>query len=324
MGHPYELCKKNRIIAEKLLKKQSFLDAASHFSLALEAAKEWESQLSGADQSAIAKREQKAIQSKLAWTYELRGDQLANAGSWEEAHSNYENAITHERHTPGLYQKTGRVLNELGQFDGAITAFLNSLQIDPNQDEPNRFLGDIYGLHLRDVHKAIQYYTRYIELKNTNPLVYFVLADLVFKVGNIESAIEYCVKALSLKPDFLDAINLLLLAILRIDTLSPAQIKSYKTTWITSYLNEIRWGSDQCFSHPKGSGAKRKLHIGYLSNDFYDHVVTTFFLPLLTAHNRDKFSVSVYSYSAKTDSITEKIEENCDQFRPVSGLSQKR
>ncbi|CAN1545660.1 Spy Predicted O-linked N-acetylglucosamine transferase, SPINDLY family [Rhabdaerophilaceae bacterium] len=60
--------------------------------------------------------------------------------------------------------------------------------------------------------------------------------------------------------------------------------------------------------------AGRKIRVGYLSPDFYGHVVAFFTAPIFTHQNRQDIEYFAYSNTVKTDVTTEKMKEQFDHW----------
>ncbi len=69
-------------------------------------------------------------------------------------------------------------------------------------------------------------------------------------------------------------------------------------------------------SHPNDPDASRRIRIGYLSNNFYQHSNSSFLLPILEHHDHERFEVFLYSTNQYEDSITERIKAAADHWRP--------
>jgi predicted O-linked N-acetylglucosamine transferase (SPINDLY family) len=64
----------------------------------------------------------------------------------------------------------------------------------------------------------------------------------------------------------------------------------------------------------------RKLRIGFVSGDFYDHPVRFFIAPILRGLNREHFSVVCYYNSSYSDFATEQLRALADEWRPCLTL----
>jgi predicted O-linked N-acetylglucosamine transferase (SPINDLY family) len=68
--------------------------------------------------------------------------------------------------------------------------------------------------------------------------------------------------------------------------------------------------------------AGRRLHIGYLSNDFLSHATATLITEVLESHDRDKFEISLLSHSRDDGSaMRQRLTRACDRFEELGGLS---
>ena len=105
-------------------------------------------------------------------------------------------------------------------------------------------------------------------------------------------------------------------------------LSHYATTSPEVLFDEhLRWARDHAtgfdsvafFNSPE---PKRKLRIGYVSADFRDgHPLTYFIEPVLSAHDRNRFSVVCYSNVTTPDSGTERIAGMVDEWRNIHGVS---
>lgn len=62
-----------------------------------------------------------------------------------------------------------------------------------------------------------------------------------------------------------------------------------------------------------------KLRIGYLSNDFRNHVMFWFIFQLMAGYDREHFSVTCFSLNKIRDGFTEMIENQADRFISLAG-----
>lgn len=73
--------------------------------------------------------------------------------------------------------------------------------------------------------------------------------------------------------------------------------------------------------HPRRAGGGRRLRIGYVSGDFCDHPVATFFYPLLQNHDRSAFEIFCYYNHAREDEKTAELRSLSEHWRAVHALS---
>ncbi len=74
-------------------------------------------------------------------------------------------------------------------------------------------------------------------------------------------------------------------------------------------------------AHDNDRNATRRLRVGYVSPDFYEHAVRFFLEPLLAHHDRSAVEVFAYAELAKEDSTTAIFKRYIDHWTPTVGLS---
>ncbi len=73
-------------------------------------------------------------------------------------------------------------------------------------------------------------------------------------------------------------------------------------------------------AHENTREAERRLRIGYVSPDFWSHVVGRNFLPLLREHDSREVEVYCYDSTKKADSATEEMRRLAHHWREISGI----
>ena len=63
----------------------------------------------------------------------------------------------------------------------------------------------------------------------------------------------------------------------------------------------------------------KKLRIGYISSDFRQHVMVHFAWPFLTAYDRSRFEVHVYSLTGQEDGYSEALRKSADAWTNLAG-----
>ena len=72
-------------------------------------------------------------------------------------------------------------------------------------------------------------------------------------------------------------------------------------------------------TQPESPGHHRRLRIGYVSADFYNHSVAYFLRPLLQHHNPERVSVYGYMNGPTDDRMTQELKTHCDHWRRIMG-----
>ena len=73
--------------------------------------------------------------------------------------------------------------------------------------------------------------------------------------------------------------------------------------------------------HENDRSPDRRLRIGYVSPDLYEHPVGRFMQPVLAHHDREAFEVFCYSDVAAPDAMSQALEQSCEHWIPAANLS---
>ena len=101
------------------------------------------------------------------------------------------------------------------------------------------------------------------------------------------------------------------------DTATPAEIYA-------AHRETGRWLEGRCAAEAPALRAERRerrLRLGYLSSDFRTHSVAHFIVPVLEAHDADRFEVFAYYTHHREDEVTARVRQACSIFRAVAELT---
>lgn len=183
-----------------------------------------------------------------------------------------------------------------------------------------RKTGNIFYFQ-KKYYNALQSYETCLKYCDSNASVYLVAARLS-KTSNPEKAIKYYKRGLEVGSKPAD-ISPFMRLLTKSHNYSQKQIKEITESLINKYRSAIfEVEKGEPFKHPKGDKNK-KLHIGYLSGDFYSHAMMSFVLPILENHNKEKFDFTLFSYSPKEDSVTQRVKACGMKFVELEGLNYK-
>lgn len=80
-------------------------------------------------------------------------------------------------------------------------------------------------------------------------------------------------------------------------------------------FDNIQW-----YVHDRAKHAThRKIKVGYLSPDFYEHVVTNFAIQLYSAYDKDKFEVHLYNTGGTHNEVTDWLATMADGWHDLHG-----
>jgi len=213
----------------------------------------------------------------------------------------------------------GNLLTDQGRPDEALTCYRYLEALGP--ENPAELAFNMGNAYLSDgqVSEAIGSYQRAIALDPNHHRAYNNLGLALCHKCRIPESIACQRKALDLHSDYREAHSNLLFGMLYQGKCTPKELHLEAQRWWQSH------GAHLAPMKPITTRAKKsRLRIGYMSPDFKKHPVSFFFLPLLEAHNRQKFEIYCYAEVVRPDQITHKIHSLVDYYRSTVGISDDR
>lgn len=170
------------------------------------------------------------------------------------------------------------------------------------------------------VSDARDMYESALKLNPANIPAWNNLGNTNKELGRNEEAAKCFRRALELDPKNNSAHSNLLFAL----NYYADQETIYKESvaWEAMHGSVARIRKDQDQSQKAMS--RRKIRVGYLSEDFKRHSVAFFLLPLLENHDRSGFEIYCYSDVARRDAYTEKFRSIAHGWLNVTGMSAEK
>jgi protein O-GlcNAc transferase len=282
------------------------------------------------------------------------GVALAAQDRHDEAIAAYRQALTVKPTYPEAHYNLGIALREQGRLDEAVSAYLRALELKPDYPEAHYNLGN--ALRERGhLDEAISAYGRALEIKPGFPEALLNLDNVLRKRGRLDEAVAACRRALELKPDYPEACNGLGNALKDLGQVGEA-ITAYRHALIlkpdhapthSNLIYTLHFHPDQdartiseehqrwnrqfsdplkpfILPHTNDPDAERRLRVGYVSPDFWDHPVGRYMLPLLERHDRERFDVLFYSGVTRPDWMTQRLRALAGTWRSTAGVSDAR
>lgn len=222
-------------------------------------------------------------------------------------------------------------------------------QVERSQPDPD--LSAAIGAVLAKLgmpRQACQWYQKAIDLR-PEPTVYALMAELLVKAGKIWDAICLIRKAIQIAPDLYRLHSILAnyliaagsvqdgLSVLRfLAKASPSRQVHSSLLWHLHHVEQIdcqvlaaehrAWAdlyadvSMARKAHENDPDPDRRLRIGYISPDFYNHSVAYFFESLLDGHDRQQVEVIGYGNVDCQDDVTDRLKVKFDLYRNIKGI----
>jgi predicted O-linked N-acetylglucosamine transferase (SPINDLY family) len=272
---------------------------------------------------------------------------LQKLGRWQEAHAAITDALVLRPHYAEAHLNRGNLFKELKQSNDALASYERAIAGDAGLAEAYHNRG-VLQQELEQWRAALASYDRAIELKPNLAEAYFNRAGLQCILSDFPGAIESYSQVLALDPSLPFVLGHLQLARMQLcdwgdfgvhlarltaglelgEAVSaplPMQVVSDSPA-LQRRAAEI-WTRATCPPNPALPPiAKRrrhdKLRIGYFSGDFRGHAVSYLTAGIFETHDRSRFEVLAFSFSADTqDEMRDRLKRAFDRFIDVRGMT---
>ena len=237
-------------------------------------------------------------------------------GDIQEATKSFETVIKIDPEAGGAYLNLGEIYRKKGDFNLAIKYFDKGLELSPNSPSNYNNLGSIYK-DFGKLSKAEECFKKAIELDNSLHISYNNVGVALIGQGKLEEAIEWFEKALAIKEDFNEPAQNILMASNYPENLTPEEIFERHRQWGKKIEARL---ANKRITHDTPIERNRKIRVGYVSADFWQHAVGNFIEPALAVHNHDDFEIICYSDVEYPDTSTEGLRKFADKWHETKDL----
>ncbi len=295
-------------------------------------------------------REAIALAPGVADFHSNLGIALYENGRVDDAIAAYRQAIALKPNFPEAQNNLGNALTDNRQLDEAIAAYRQAIALKPNYAEAHCNL----GVALKDngqLDDAIAAQRQAIALNTKFPEAYTNLGNALRDKGQLTEAVAACRQAVALNPSFAGAYNNLgfalkdngqleaaVAAFRQSIKLKPNDFEAHSNLLLTLNYDpgvnarsideeRLRWSQQHAEplrpsiqAHPNEPTPGRLLRVGYVSPDFRDHPVASFFEGLITAHDRTQIEVFCYANVARPDAVTARLRQAAAHWQSIIGM----
>jgi predicted O-linked N-acetylglucosamine transferase (SPINDLY family) len=250
--------------------------------------------------------------------HKAQGDSLLKEGRLDDAAQCYRQAIALDEQDAQAHHKLGDIFYERRSLADAETCYRRALEIKPDFVEALLDLGLALDEQGRFADAEVCY-RRAIEYKPNYALAHFNLGVTLRSQGRLLEAEECYQRALAIKPNFVQAHSNLLFCLMHNEMIGAQALFDMHVQFGEKFEAPLRSNWPQ---HPNTKDPDRRLQIGFVSGDLYDHAVASFFEPLLT-HLAQSSTLSLHAYYNNNveDVVTNRLRGYLKQWHPIAGLS---
>jgi predicted O-linked N-acetylglucosamine transferase (SPINDLY family) len=276
------------------------------------------------------------------------GNALSSQGKHTEATASYQAALRLNPNLVEAYYNLGNSQVELKNYGDAVENFQYAIRLNPNYAAAYNNLGNIHR-ERGDAASAMENYRTAIGLQPNFARAYNNLAIALKEQGLLQEAHDAARHALRIQCDFAEALftlgNILmeqnevaeaivcLQQLLKIAPHHPGayscllMVMHYRPEYSAERLFTAarEWGinlTPQVFSSSDLGNTpdpRRRLRIGYVSGDFFNHPVGYFIEPVIAHHDRVHYEIFCYYNYNRQDGLTTRLQQYACHWRNVAG-----
>jgi predicted O-linked N-acetylglucosamine transferase (SPINDLY family) len=210
----------------------------------------------------------------------------------------------------------GNALNTSGQYDEAEKSYRRALKIDAKCKKANYNLA-IVLTKLERLTEAQEHYRQEIAVNPTFAEAHSNLGNLLKNLGQLKEAEDCYRQALAVNPSYVDAYTNLLYTLAHNPDVPPEFAFQEALNFGKVAMNNVQ----PLVHSPANRDVHKKLRVGMLSGDFWNHAVAFFMEPLLACLDKNTFEWVAYYNNTKNDMITQKIKNHFTVWNEIAGLS---
>lgn len=250
--------------------------------------------------------------------WKVLGSALFKQKQLEQARVPLQQALELEPADVQVLQMLAKVLSALGQLEQAESTCQRLLEIEPDDDEGHRILSDALRVRGRFV-QAEASARRAREINPASALTHAVLGLVLLEQGQLSEAEACFRRSLEIEPDA-DAVHQELLFCLTLnERVTPSELAAEHRRFGERVEAKAR---KRWRPHRNARTPDRRLQIGFVSGDLYNHAVANYIEPVLVHLTRDE-NLSLHAYYTHTaeDAVTQRLRGLFAHWHPVAGMS---
>ncbi|OBV40938.1 tetratricopeptide repeat protein [Janthinobacterium psychrotolerans] len=249
------------------------------------------------------------------------GAALQTAGALDEALAVYRMVLDLMPDSASAHNNIGSVLQNRGQIELAQQSFLRALEIEPDFADALCNMG-VCMMQLGRLEESLDYTRRAIALHPAHLQARTNLTAILFRQGRNDEVIEQCRRALEINPDWKFIHNNLLFSLSHSEQLAPAEVFAEHLRYAEQFEAPQRGAWPR---HANVRDTDRRLRIGFVSADLYNHVVSSFITPVFEhLRHAPGLELLVYANSLHDDESSRHLKTLVAVWRQVEKLNDEK
>jgi protein O-GlcNAc transferase len=244
------------------------------------------------------------------------GRLMAGDRRWDEAINWLGRATKVLKREASAHFDLGMALAEKRRYGQAAESFRQAVGIQPTHMEAWSNLCSMLQAEGK-LDEAMAAVREAILIKPDMATLHYGLGNVLYWKAEHEEAMASFRKALAIQPDHRQAWGNLLFLMNFHPGYGAQRIYEEHVNWAARVTEPLK-----AFHAPHANNRdpERRLKIGYVSPDFREHAECYFVLPLLEAHDHERFEIHCYSSVRQPDAITARQRKVADRWHDAASL----
>ncbi|HET9580326.1 MAG TPA: tetratricopeptide repeat protein [Usitatibacter sp.] len=232
----------------------------------------------------------------------------------------YRKALSLQQHFPDALCNLGGALEEAGRPAEALVCLRRAIAQRPDFAEAWANLGSVL-LKQEEPGRALDCYRRALALKPGMAEVHVGIAGALGAQGKVREAIASTRQAIALFPQAAAWHSALLAHLMLHAEVTPGECARSHFEFASRFEQPLRaaWRP-----HGNDRDPERRLKVGFVSGDLWDHPVTRFIEPVWQALPRSSIDLHVYSNGRVRDAATDRLRSLAGRWHDVQALTDER
>lgn len=221
----------------------------------------------------------------------------------------------------GAHHNLGMLLVQQKQYSQAIPHLKQGIELGFRRPEPFILLARAHtGTgKLLDAEKA---YRDALKLDPKHVDAHIGLSNVLYDLGEHDAGIAEVRKAVESNPKALGGQSNYAMKLLYHGELDPEMVAGAQKAAGKAYFDQ--YGAAGPIWRPRDLNPERKLRIGYLSPDLYQHATAFFLEGVFAAHDPANVEVYCYSNSEIQDALSEQLKRLVHLYRDISRMDYRQ
>lgn len=252
-------------------------------------------------------------------------DALNNLGMAQQDDGQLEAALASFRevallapNNPVTHSNIAAVLNTMGRRDAALESCRRAVRLDPKFVPAHANLGTCL-MEMGRLSEAVSSFETVVKLDRHHRRSYVNLSATLTRLGRLDQAIAHTRQALKINPDWDELHSNLLFYLTHSQDIDASALFAEHLRYAEHFEAPLRAGWPQ---HGNTRDPERRLRIGFVSADLYNHAVAHFITPILEHLALSPgLEIVIYANSFHDDQVSRHLHGLAAIWRQVEKLT---